>query len=204
MRDDKSGVVWAIVCAATLVLAVPAPAQTVSAGVKGGVVAGRLNVDGAGAFDTTADAAATAGGFVAVEIGRRLRVQLEVLYAERRFGSSGLPVELAVRSRGVDVPLLLQVVAPPTRRIRPMAYAGPYVAAISSVRQTASGQSADISDQINDVDAGVTIGGGVEVSAGRGAIVVEARASLGLKELNEAPPPEFRSRAFGLLLGYRF
>jgi hypothetical protein len=204
VRDDRSGVVWAIVCAALLAAGQPAAAQAFSAGVKTGVVAARLNVAGAGTFDTSADAAATAGGFVAVALGRRLRVQAEVLYAERRFSSAGLPNVFSVRSRGVEVPLIVQVIAATPRRVRPMAYAGLFVTAISRVRQTADGQSVDISDQIVDVDAGLTAGGGVEVAAGRGAVVVEARASIGLRELHQAPPPEYRSRAFGLLLGYRF
>jgi hypothetical protein len=204
VRDDKSGIVWAIACATLLAVDQPAAAQAVTAGVKAGVVAARLNTDGAGAFDTSADAGATAGGFVAFEAGRRLRVQAEVLYAERRFSSAGLPIAFTVRSRGVEVPLLVQLIAASPRRVRPMVYAGPYLSAVSRVRQRSAGQWVDISDRIVDVDAGVTAGGGVEVSAGRGAVVVEARASIGLRELNEAPPPEFRSRAFGLLLGYRF
>ncbi len=204
MRDDKSGVVWAIVCAALLAVGQPAAAQTVSAGVKAGVVAARLNVDGAGAFDTSADAGATAGGFVAVEIGRRLRLQAEVLYAERRFSSAGLPIAFSVRSRVVEVPLLVQVIAGSQRRVRPMVYAGPYLSVVSRVRQRSAGQSVDISDRIVDLDAGVTAGGGFEVATGRGAVIVDVRTSIGLKELSEGPPPEFRSRAFGLLLGYRF
>ena len=92
MRDDRTGVVWAMVCLAALLMAGPTAAQGVDGGIKVGMVAGRLSLDGTGAFDTTARAGATGGGFVTVGIGRYWRLQLEALYAERRFRSSGLPI----------------------------------------------------------------------------------------------------------------
>jgi hypothetical protein len=196
--------VWAIVCLAALLTAGPAAAQTVDGGIKAGMVAGRLRLDGAGAFETTARAGATGGGFVTVGLGRYWRVQLEALYAERRFRSSGLPVEIAVRSRGVEVPLLLQLAAPEGRRVRPLAFAGPQVSVVSSVRQTIGGVDTDISDDVLDLDGAAVAGVGVEIAAGRGAVVIDGRFVVGLKELNETPPPEYRSRAFTLLLGYRF
>lgn len=204
MRDDRTGIVWAIGCVAALVMTGPAAAQSVDGGVKGGVVAGRLSLDGAGAFDTAARIGATAGGFVAVGLGRYWRLQLEALYAERRFRASGVPVAIAVRSRGVEVPLLLHLAAPEGRRVRPLAFAGPQVSFVSAVRQTVGGAAADISDRVADLDIAAAAGLGLEIAAGRGAIVVDGRAVIGLKELNEAPPPEYRSRAFTLLLGYRF
>lgn len=204
MRDDRTGVVWAMVCLAALLMAGPTAAQGVDGGIKVGMVAGRLSLDGTGAFDTTARAGATGGGFVTVGIGRYWRLQLEALYAERRFRSSGLPVEIAVRSRGVEVPLLLQLAAPEGRRVRPLAFAGPQVSIVSAVRQMVGGVATDISDRVADLDVAAAAGLGLEVAAGRGAVVVDGRLVIGLKELNEGPPPEYRSRAFTLLLGYRF
>jgi len=198
------GVAWAIVCLTALLTGGPVAAQSVDGGIKAGMVAGRLRLDGAGAFDTATRAGVTGGGFVTVGLGRYWRVQLEALYAERRFRSSGLPVEIAVRSRGVEVPLLLQVTAPEGRRVRPLAFAGPQLSIVSAVRQTVGGVSTDISDQVADLDAAAAAGIGLEVATGRGAVVVDARVVIGLKELNESPPPEYRSRAFTLLLGYRF
>ncbi len=204
MRDDRTGVVWAMVCLAALLMAGPAAAQTVDGGIKAGVVAGRLSLDGEGAFDTTARAGVTGGGFVTVSLGRYWRLQLEALYAERRFRSSGVPIDIAVRSRGVEVPLLLQVAVPSGRRVRPLAFVGPQVSVVSAVRQTVGGAATDISDRVADLDVAAVAGIGLEVAAGRGAVVVDGRVVFGLKELNEGPPPEYRSRAFTLSLGYRF
>jgi len=196
--------VWAILCLAALLMAGPAAAQGVDGGLKGGIVAGRLSLDGAGGFDTSARGGATAGGFVTLALGRVARLQLEALYAERRFRSSGLPVEIAVRSRGVEVPLTLQVVAPSGRRVRPLVFAGPQLSVVSAVRQTVGGVSSDIADRVAELDIAATAGVGLEIGAGRGAVVVDGRVVIGLRELNEAPPPEYRSRAFTLLVGYRF
>ena len=204
MRDDKAGVVWAMVCLGALLMAGPAAAQSVDGGIKAGIVAGRLSLEGAGGFDTSARTGATGGGFVTFGLGRHWRLQLEALYAERRFRSSGLPIEIAVRSRGVEVPLLLQVAAPTGRRVRPLAFAGPQVSVVSAVRQTVGGASTDISDSVADLDVAATAGVGLEIGAGRGAVVVDGRVVFGLRELNQAPPPDYRSRAFTLLVGYRF
>ncbi|MGD9904806.1 MAG: porin family protein [Vicinamibacterales bacterium] len=204
MGHARTGVVCAAVWAMGLAAATPAAAQAVVAGVKGGVVAGRLATGDSGAFDTTARAGATAGVFLGTTLGRLGRFQVEALFAERRFRSSGLPVEIAVRSRGLEVPLLVQLVAPAGRRVRPLVFAGPQLSLISSVRQTASGQSIDLSDRVVDLDVAATFGAGLEVAAGRGALVVDGRAVIGLRQLHAAAPPTYRSRAFALLLGYRF
>jgi hypothetical protein len=44
----------------------------------------------------------------------------------------------------------------------------------------------------------------VEVPAGRGALLIDARVVIGLRNLWEQPGPTVKSRAFAALVGYRF
>ncbi|MEZ5291873.1 MAG: outer membrane beta-barrel protein [Vicinamibacterales bacterium] len=195
-----------VVCAACLSGALPvtALAQSWSGGIKAGVVAGRLAVSGTGAFDTTADAGAIGGGFLGVMLGRSARVQLEVLASERRFSAKGTPVPFDIRSRGLEVPLLLQLGRLSEGRVRPVVFVGPQLTVISSVVQRREGAETDLGDAVADTDVAFTVGGALEVAAGRGALVIDVRATIGTAQLSVTPPPSFTSRAAAVLVGYRF
>lgn len=194
------------VCALCAGLVVPAgaDAQTVSGGIKGGVMAGRLSAEGTGAFETSAEVSVAGGGFLGVTLGSRLRLQVEALLTERQFSSTDATAPFEVRSRGLEVPLLLQVRGRSDRRVRPLVFGGPQLSLISSVTQSVGGHETDLGDQVADTDLAFTVGGGVEVAARHGAVVIDARAILGLSQLNERAPPDFSSRAFALFIGYRF
>ncbi|MGE0813416.1 MAG: outer membrane beta-barrel protein [Vicinamibacterales bacterium] len=194
------------VCAVCLIGLLPTGvrAQSWSGGIKAGVIAGRLETSGAGAFDTAADAGAIGGGFVGVTLGRAVRIQVEVLPAERRFSSKGTPVSFDIRSRGLEVPLLLQVGRLSEARVRPLLFVGPQLNFISRVVQRVEGGETDLTDSVAGTDLAITFGGALEIAAGRGAVVLEVRASVGTSQLNETSPPSFSSRAAGLLVGYRF
>jgi hypothetical protein len=183
--------------------AATAHAQSASFGVKAGLVAASVSTSGTGAFDTEADPTAAGGAFVTIRITDRLFVQPELLISNRRFTIQN-EAGINVRSRSIEVPILVGARLALSGRVRPVLFAGPQFGRIAKVTQTFAGRTADISDQIKDGDGGMVIGGGIEVGAGRGAVSVDARASLGMKDVNAASGPSIKSRAFMLLGGYRF
>ena len=196
------------VSAAVVVCALTWPATAAAQGgvfgIKGGLVVGDVSTSGVGEFDTDANTGPVIGGFAGVTITPQLRLQAEVLFSNRRFSAADVTIDAKVRSRGVEVPILFVLQGRESERVRPMIYAGPQFSIISKVTQTVSGVETDMSDRIKDTDVGVTAGGGLEIANGRGAFVIEVRATVGLKDLNEDANPSIKSRAFMMLAGYRF
>lgn len=194
--------VCVVVAAVTALTPSAARAQSGSAGIKGGLIAANLSTSGAGSFDTSAEAGFALGMFAAIEFGAVARLQPELLLTQQQFA---IPLAGAtVNSRAIAVPLLMHLRFGGDRRVRPVLFAGPQISFISKVtQQTALGET-DISDNITGVDAGLTMGAGFEAAAGRGAFVVDARATIGVKDVSETGAPALKSRAFMLLAGYRF
>lgn len=194
--------VCAVAIALSMGLPAPGHAQGVSAGVKGGINSGKATASGTGSFSTNVGTSGSLGGFVTIALGETARLQPEVLFSQRRFsGSSGA---FTIESRAVEVPILAHFVFAPGRRVRPVLFAGPQLTFISNVMQSTAQGESDISDNIKDVDAGLTFGAGFEAAAGNGAFVVDARVNIGMKDLSESGSPSLKSRAFLLLAGYRF
>ena len=196
------------VSAAAVVCALSWPAMAAAQGgvfgIKGGLVLGDVSTAGVGEFKTDADAGAAIGGFAGVTITPQIRLQAEVLVSNRRFSPADETIDARIRSRGVEVPLLLVIQGRESERVRPMIYAGPQFSFISKVTQTVSGIEIDMSDRIKNTDVGVTAGGGLEIANARGAFVIDVRANIGLRDLNEDAEPSIKSRAFLILVGYRF
>jgi len=194
------------VCAAMAVLAAAAPAraQGVEFGVKGGLVRATLATSGEGAFDTGAESGGSLGVSVGVPLGANWRLQPEVLVGTLRFAVEGTPASVSISGRIVEGPVLVHARFGEASRVRPLLFAGPVLSVISKVTQSTDGFEEDVSDQVANVDAGITAGGGFEVAAGRGAMTVDVRINVGFRNLNEADIPRFKSRAWQFLLGYRF
>lgn len=183
-------------------MATAAHAQSVSFGVKAGLVAATVATSGPGAFDTEADPTAAGGASVNFRINDRFSIQPELLISNRRFTIQN-EAGINVRSRSIEVPVLLQAALVVSGRVRPVLIAGPQFGRITKVTQTFGSRTTDISDQIKDGDGGFVIGGGIEVAAGRGHVTVDARGSIGLRNVGTGPTT-IRSRGFMLLGGYRF
>lgn len=181
-----------------------ADAQEVSWGFKGGIVLASLETSGPGAFETDDDAGGTIGGFVGWAVTGIVRIQPEVLVTTRRFWARNVGSPFGISATGVEVPLLVHFRFPEGRRAQAVLFAGPQLGAIANVTQAMGQTETDISDQVKDLDVGATFGGGVELPAGPGALVLDVRISLGLRNLSESSDPSFKSRAALVLAGYRF
>jgi hypothetical protein len=205
------------VCAAVCVLAVAvnaasaegqdAPggqaARGVEFGVKAGITSATLSVSGLPGFEPDAGIGMLGGAWVSA--GRdTLRLQMELTFGTRRFSSASPIGDIKVSSRALDVPVFVVGRWRPNSRTRPLLFAGPYVSFISGSTQTIGSTRADIDDQIKGADAGVAIGAGLEIGAGRGAAVLDVRYALGMRDLSEASETTFKSRALMVSFGYRF
>jgi hypothetical protein len=193
-----SAVVIAIVA-----LAAPGTASAqVQWAVKGGYVAASIATDDAVEIDS--DPGGALGGSIALDLGRGVRFEPEILFTTRRFSSSGVAVPFAVSARAIEIPLLFHVGFPQGRTVRALLSAGPLVGVITNVTQIENSIESDVSDNVERIDAGIAVGGGVEISAGRGVLVIEVRSSIGLRQLNKTADPELKSRALFTLIGVRF
>lgn len=201
MRTRLAVMAWTVALAMG---ATNAAAQGLSWGLKGGIGFGSLNTEGGDAFETSPDPGGMLGGFVGVDIGAIVRLQPEAYWSVRRFSATGVPTPFAVSSRGVEVPLLLQVRVPKARSTQAVLFSGPQFSVIGTVEQRIGSTATDISDQIRDRDVGVVFGAGLERVVNTGAFVVDVRAVIGTRNLAEAGEDSIKSRAIQLLVGYRF
>jgi hypothetical protein len=192
-----SVVVCAVLCGAS-----PVRAQSVSFGLKGGMVAATATVDDPDGIDFNTGVGAIGGMFVTFDLGSRVRLQPELLFGQRRFDASNFPIEIT--STGAEVPILLQFTLGRSDRLRPVLLLGPQINFISRVTQTSAAGETDISDDIANVDAGVSVGAGLDITAGRGTVVFDVRVNFGMKDLSTASGPSLRSRGTLVLAGYRF
>jgi hypothetical protein len=180
-----------------------AQSSTVEGGVKVGIVAATLSVDGLPGLEPNAGVGAQAGGWVST--GRdAIRVQAEVNVGVRRFTLTSAAGDIEVSSRIVELPVLVVGRWRPDARVRPLLLGGVSIGFVSNVTQTFGSTETDIDDQIEDVDAALVIGGGLQVAAGSKAIVVDARYAFGLRDLSESGDTVFKSRTFVASFGYRF
>jgi Outer membrane protein beta-barrel domain len=192
------------VCAAAFIIsAASASAQGVEGGLKAGITSATLSVTGLPGFDPDANVGMLAGGWVSG--GKEsVRVQAEVLFTSRRFSSASPFGDIDVSSSAVDVPVLVVGRWRQGSRTRPLLLAGPYVAFIVKSTQTVGATKTDIGDQIKGTDLGALLGLGVEIAARRGAVVLETRFAVGLRDLSEASETTFKSRTVMVSFGYRF
>lgn len=190
--------------ATILVVASNGFAQDVSWGLKGGLVLASLDTSGPGAFETAREAGGLVGGFVGVDLGRHLRLQPELYWSVRRFSATGVPTPFSVSTRGVEMPLLMQVRFPGARATQAVVFGGPHMGFIGGVTQRVGGTSSDVSDEIKNHDLAFTVGGGIERATTRGRLLFDVRAVIGARDLSENGAVSLRSRAIHALVGYRF
>jgi hypothetical protein len=196
-------------CVSMLAFALASSAVTATAGqpvwgLKGGIVGSSIAASGDQAFDASTGAGAAVGAFVGGADERRVTPRIEALLTWRQFNATNVPQPFRVRSRSIEVPLLMRVRVASGRAGRFWVDAGPQIAAITSVTQITGTTRTDISDQIRNVDVAAAVGGELERALGSGAILFGVRAIMGRHNLSESPTRSLESRAFATLIGYRF
>jgi hypothetical protein len=177
--------------------------RRVEGGVKAGVTTANLSVSGLPGFEPESGTGAMGGGWIS--FGRdRVRVQTELTFGTRRFSSPSPIGDIEVSARVVEIPVLILGRWRPGARTRPQLFGGPSFGLLSRVTQTVGSTETDIDDEIRDTDIGFVFGGGVEIGAGRGAVVIDARYTHGLRDVSESSVTSFKLRTWAFSFGYRF
>jgi hypothetical protein len=190
--------------AAAILIPGLAAAQDVRVGVKGGVVSATLKTEGFEGLDPEAGAGGAVGGFIDFGAARVVGFRPEVLVTWRRFTLSDVAEDRRTGSTAVEVPLLLCLRTSNASGARGVFFVGPQLSFVTDVWQEVEGTRIDLDEAIKGSDTGITFGGGVDVPAGRGAFVLDARVIIGLRNLWEEAGATVKSRAFAAMLGYRF
>jgi hypothetical protein len=172
MRREWLPIAFAISCATA------GAEEQISWGIRGGYAHGWLDTSGQDAFETDADGGYAIGAFASVALGASMRFQSEILWTSRRFSAREAAVPFSISARGVELPLLFQLRFPEGRRAQATVFAGPQLSLVTSVEQALGDSETDIGDQVRNLDAGVTVGGGFEWLGAQGAFLLDLRVNL--------------------------
>lgn len=187
-----------VAAALAAVLGVPATAYAqMAVGIKGGVRWAGLRGD----HDVESGTGIVAGGYVGFGVADQLALQFEVDYGVRSFSGLGVGANVLsssappaeIRMRYLEVPLLLRV-GFPQERVLPSVFAGPFVGFLLGCDLRPEGgesRACDDSERTEwfeprSTDAGIIIGGALDLSLGNGSFFVDVRYGLGLLSIHAA------------------
>jgi hypothetical protein len=173
----------------------------VTFGLRAGVTSATVNGDDFS--DAKQRWGVTGGLFVGREINEHVGLQIEGLLAQRGAEDiSSDPAGTHVRLTYLDVPLLLRVGRADANGTGFHVFAGPQVGfkLDAEVTNDDLGETDDISDDVESVDFGVTFGVAVDIRR----FVVDARYTVGLKNVNKIDDGKAKNRTFAVTAGFRF
>lgn len=188
----------------TIGFAASARAQGLEKGVRGGINFTKTSTSGE---DDSLDwqLRGVFGGFVTWPFTSWLELQPEVLYAMKGARSDEF-VETKLLLDYLDVPVLARVTRGPRGGIRYYLAGGPSLGILLRARTRADFGGAieeiDIKDDLENLDFGVVVAGGVEF----GSIVVDGRYTHGLSDIEKESRDDqkIRNRAVSLTVGIKF
>ena len=197
-----------------VIVALPgrAAAQTVSAGVEAGINVSDVDFSASDltlSFDRRVGG--LGGGFVAVDMGRTLGIQIEALFSQKGT-KAALPDglgDLKMRVNYLDIPMLLRASLPQANdAVVVRLLTGPTVSARLTDEQVVDGEVLSDADAValKSYDVGWTVGGAVEFSR---RVFIDGRYTFGLVNVSDESDPmagdiSMKNRTFSLLFGVRF
>ncbi len=158
--------------------------------------------DGSG-FPSACAPRPMAGGAIGWAAHSRWRVDLEAIFAPRRFTSQAFVSNDAVR---VDV-LETAVIAGWRLRPAPAGWdltirGGPQVGSRLRARRRFRDVDEDITDQLREADLKLLVALRMSKRIGGASLLLEGRVGWGLTDLDNTNQQQIRSRAVGMLVGY--
>lgn len=192
--------------------------QQISVGARGGYSSTTIGWDGAQDIETDWNSNFHIGGLVRLDLHESFAVQLEAWYARKgsgaRYPGAGSAGDFKLTY--LQIPLLAQLMAPLSAdaRVSPHLFAGPSISfelsckisgTITGIRVNDDCDAPDLGLERKSTDIGLIFGGGIEIQAGPGTVLVDGMYDLGLKNLNddpEAPDDSVKGRAWMLSIGY--
>lgn len=188
-----------------LLMTTTASAQGRAFGVKGGVnLATQRNSGGDDDGGLTSRVGLVGGVFLTMPLVGPLELQPEGLFTSKGSRVDLEGVKASLVADYAEVPVLVRF----SRRGSFTYYVagGPAVAFLLRARSrtefAGATEEIDISDQVNRIDVGVAMGGGVEI----GSIVIDGRYTLGLQDIDKDKSDAIKTtnRAVSLTVGFKF
>lgn len=181
---------------------------------KGGLNLGKWRGDGMDEMEEMADAfnidyknsmlpGVNAGAGVGIKIG------MFVLQPEILFSAKGTNVKMddevtKAKVGYLEIPLLFKVVIP-AGVVLPNVYVGPALdVLLYSKIVYDDGDDEDMKDDTKSVDFGLAMGGGLDIKAGPGRVIIDLRYTLGFIDINDPSEEgyEMMNGALTFLAGY--
>lgn len=198
---------FALACAFGLLCATTASAQGRAFGVKGGInLATQRNTGGDDDGGLKSRIGLVGGVFVTLPLLGPLELQPEGLFTSKgaRVDLDGVKASLVADY--AEVPVLVRFSRRGTGTFNYYVAGGPAVGFLLRARSrtefAGATEEIDISDEVNRVDFGVAMGGGVEI----GSIVIDGRYTLGLQDIDKDKSDAIKTtnRAVSLTVGFKF
>lgn len=197
----------ALVCGLCLFCSAPVHGQGISLGIKGGANISAQRFEGeAGPPSVDWHLGVVAGMFARLPVLSWLDLQPEALYAPKGARVVVAGTKSSVLIDYFEVPILLRVAPVTSRTRRYFVAGGPSIGfrlrARSRTQFLNSTEEIDIGNDLERLDFGVAVGGGVE----RGSLVLDGRYTFGLKDIDKDKTDTVKvtNRTFSVTVGLKF
>lgn len=165
--------------------------------------------------DTDTRAGLCGGLFASLALTRWFSVQPEVLYSAKGQSNKEAEGNPGIKLHYVEVPLLAKLTIPTETIVSPNLFFGPSMAFKVDARLKGSDLSVDIGDYIKTMDIGLVFGGGLDFALRSLKLTVDARYTLGLRDIGDLPGElyaslpkgsdiDFKNRTISLMFGLGF
>lgn len=153
-------------------------------GFKGGMNFSNMSVDPQELEDQDSLQSFAVGGWWGTPLNRRLTLLAEALYSVKGDSETGGGYTATTRLSYIDVPVLAKIGFMHGSPAQPSLFLGPSMAlnisANAKLESDAGDLDVDVKDQVNTLDFGLVVGGGVDFPLGKHTCGVELRYSKGL------------------------
>jgi hypothetical protein len=206
-------------------LSLPARAseRRIHPGVKAGVSISNLSGELHDLAGLDSRTKTTFGGFVRLDVAPSLAIVPEALFVQKgakvqgiatdAYGNPIAAVEASYHLHYLEIPVLIEYRFQTRGRVAPNVYVAP-TAAFATTRTFVADGSASLSGQSGEIDLKedvrgadflAAVGAGLEIGAGSGALVLDARYEIGLSKIFTASgAADDRHRTLLVTLGYAF
>jgi len=215
MRGRTKGSIFAVVLCWVLLLigSTTAQAQGVSLGAVGGINLATLSVEDAG-LDIGSEFGFNIGARLSATFSPQIGLIVGALYSQKGASATEQGVDVTFNLNYVDFPILAQFMLPAseTGNVSVHFAAGPAIGLETSCK--ASGEQDGISVSFDcselevdtkSVDVGIMGLIGVDIQAGRGAVVLDVGYDLGITNVNDVSSGgSIKNRNLYIMAGYQF
>jgi hypothetical protein len=145
------------------------------------------------------------GGFATTEMGKYLCIQPEVYYAMKGAKADDDKLDIELKLTYIEIPVLAKLVIPTPGAITPSIFVGPVADLLLSAEISSGNFDVDIKDNVMKIDAGLVVGAGVDINAGKGKFILDGRYTSGFISVDDTDDEDnIKNGVFSILVGYAF